>query len=52
MLFRSLEFAGRSYAMSDGHPDAIKYATASAPPCNEDGVAQILDELLNLPANS
>ena len=50
--FSMLEFAGRSYAMSDGHPDAIKYATASAPPCNEDGVAQILDELLNLPANS
>ena len=50
--FSMLEFAGRSYAMSDGHPDAIKFATASAPPCNEDGVAQILDELLNLPANS
>ena len=50
--FSMLEFAGRSYAMSDGHPDAIKYATASAPPCNEDGVAQILDELLNLPAHS
>lgn len=47
--FTMLEFAGRSYAMSDGHVDAIKYATASAPPCDEDGVAQIVESLLNLP---
>lgn len=47
--FTMLEFAGRSYAMSDGHEDGIKYATASAPPCNEDGVAQVIEELLNLP---
>jgi Cof subfamily protein (haloacid dehalogenase superfamily) len=50
--FSMLEFAGRSYAMSDGHPDAIKYATATAPPCDEDGVAQVVEELLNLPARS
>ena len=46
--FSMLEFAGRSYAMSDGHADGIKYATASAPPCDEDGVAQVVEELLNL----
>ena len=46
--FSMLEFAGRSYAMSDGHADGIKYATASAPPCEEDGVAKVLEELLNL----
>ena len=50
--FSMLEFAGRSYAMSDGHPDGIKYATASAPPCDEDGVAQVVEELLNLPDRS
>ena len=50
--FSMLEFAGRSYAMIDGHPDGIKYATASAPPCDEDGVAQIVEELLNLPVRS
>lgn len=47
--FSMLEFAGRSYIMSDGHEDGIKYATATAPPCNEDGVAQIVEELLKLP---
>lgn len=46
--FSMLEFAGRSYVMSDGHPDGIKYATATAPPCDEDGVALIVEELLNL----
>ena len=50
--FSMLEFAGRSYAMIDGHPDGIKYATASAPPCDEDGVAQIVEELINLPLRS
>ena len=50
--FSMLEFAGRSYIMSDGHPDGIKYATASAPPCNEDGVAQVVEELLNLAPRS
>ena len=48
--FSMLEFAGRSYIMSDGHPDGIKYATATAPPCDEDGVAQIVEELLKLPS--
>lgn len=46
--FSMLEFAGRSYIMSDGHPDGIKYATATAPPCDEDGVAQVVEELLDL----
>jgi Cof subfamily protein (haloacid dehalogenase superfamily) len=41
-----LEWAGRGYAMADGHPDAIAVAHAIAPPCVEDGVAQVLEALL------
>ena len=60
MLFRSfgdnpndftmLSWAGRSWAMSDGHPDAPKYAKAVAEPHNEDGVAKVIESLLELPA--
>jgi Cof subfamily protein (haloacid dehalogenase superfamily) len=41
-----LRWAGRGYAMADGHPDAITAADAVAPPCAEDGVAQVLEALL------
>jgi len=41
-----LRWAGRGFAMSDGHPDAIGAATALAPPCEEDGVAQIIERIL------
>jgi hydroxymethylpyrimidine pyrophosphatase-like HAD family hydrolase len=41
-----LRWAGQSYAMADGHPDALAAARATAPPCEEDGVAQVLEHLL------
>lgn len=41
-----LQWAGRGYAMADGHPDAIAAADDLAPPCAEDGVAQVLERLL------
>jgi hydroxymethylpyrimidine pyrophosphatase-like HAD family hydrolase len=36
--------------MEDGHPDGAKNAKFVAPPCGEDGVAQIIEQLLDLPA--
>ena len=42
-----LAWAGRGYAMADGHPDAIAAADAVAPPCEEDGVARVLEDLLS-----
>ena len=44
-----LAWAGRSYAMKTGHPATHAIATGIAPECNDDGVAQIIEELLNLP---
>ena len=48
--FSMLQWAGRSYAMSDGHPQAASIATAIAEPCEADGVAKIIEQLLDLPA--
>ena len=48
--FSMLEWTARSYAMSDGHPDAALFAKAVAEPCEADGVAKIIEELLDLPA--
>ena len=48
--FSMLQWAGRSYAMADGHPDAHLYAKDVAPSHIDDGVAVILEELLQLPA--
>ena len=48
--FTMLEWAGRSYAMANGHPDGKKFATHIAPDIAEDGVARIIEELLQLPA--
>jgi len=48
--FSMLSWAGRSYAMADGHPDAKIYAKHIAPAHTDDGVAIILEELLQLPA--
>jgi hydroxymethylpyrimidine pyrophosphatase-like HAD family hydrolase len=45
-----LEWCGRSFAMADGHPDAPKYAKGIAAPCEEDGVAIVIEQLLELPA--
>jgi hypothetical protein len=47
--FSMLRWAGRSYAMADGHPDAKNHAKDIAPPHTDDGVAVILEELLQLP---
>lgn len=41
-----LHWAGRGYAMADGHPEAIAAADDVAPPCAQDGVAQVLERLL------
>ena len=48
--FSMLQWAGRSYAMSDGHPDASSFAKGVAEPCEADGVAKIIEQLLDLPA--
>jgi Cof subfamily protein (haloacid dehalogenase superfamily) len=48
--FSMLSWAGRSYAMASGHPDGINHAKALAPALSEDGVAQIIEGLLRLPA--
>jgi Cof subfamily protein (haloacid dehalogenase superfamily) len=42
-----LRWAGRGYAMADGHYEAIAAADEIAPACAEDGVAQVLEALLN-----
>ena len=42
-----LAWAGAGYAMSGGHPEAIAAAPFQAPPCAEDGVAQVLEGLLS-----
>ena len=48
--FSMLQWAARSYAMSDGHPDAASFAKGVAEPCEADGVAKIIEQLLDLPA--
>lgn len=44
-----LAWSGRSYAMKTGHPATHAVATGIAPECNDDGVAQVIEELLALP---
>jgi hypothetical protein len=41
-----LTWAGRSFAMANGHPDVIAAADEVAPPNEEDGVATVLERLL------
>ena len=48
--FSMLEWASRSFAMSDGHPEAPSFAKGVAEPCEADGVAKIIEQLLELPA--
>jgi Cof subfamily protein (haloacid dehalogenase superfamily) len=48
--FSMLAWSGRSYVMASGHPDGAKIAKSVAAPCEEDGVAQAIDSLLDLPA--
>jgi Cof subfamily protein (haloacid dehalogenase superfamily) len=47
--FTMLQWAARSYAMADGHPEGFKFAKFVAAPCVEDGVAQVIEELIKLP---
>ena len=47
--FSMLKWADRSWAMSDGHVDAPKYAKFVAEPHHLDGVAIVIEELLSLP---
>lgn len=42
-----LGFAGRGYAMADGHPVAVAAASHVAPAMADDGVAIIIEELLD-----
>jgi len=48
--FPMLQWCGRSYAMADGHPDGIKYATDVAQSHHLDGVAMVIEKLLDLSA--
>ncbi len=41
-----LQWAGVGYAVADGHPEALRAADRTAPPCAEDGVAQVLERLI------
>jgi hydroxymethylpyrimidine pyrophosphatase-like HAD family hydrolase len=41
-----LRWAGQSYAMAGGHPEAVAAARGLAPACEQDGVAQIVEVLL------
>jgi hydroxymethylpyrimidine pyrophosphatase-like HAD family hydrolase len=45
-----LQWTSRSYAISDGHPQAPLYAKSVAEPCEQDGVAKVIEALLDLPA--
>jgi Cof subfamily protein (haloacid dehalogenase superfamily) len=41
-----LRWAGTGYAVADGHREALAAADRLAPPCLEDGVATVLEQLL------
>jgi len=48
--FSMLQWCSRSYAIADGHPDAQIHAKDVTEPHMEDGVAKIIEKLLDLPA--
>jgi hydroxymethylpyrimidine pyrophosphatase-like HAD family hydrolase len=48
--FSMLSWAERSWAMADGHRDAPKYSKFVADPHHLDGVAIVIEQLLELPA--
>ena len=48
--FSMLSWASRSWAMADGHPDSPKYSKFIAEPLKADGVAKVIEALLELPA--
>jgi hypothetical protein len=47
--FSMLQWTGRSYAMIDGHPAGPANAKDVAPSHKEDGVAAVIEKLLELP---
>ena len=47
--FSMLFWAGRSWAMADGHPDLMKHAKFQTDAHQEDGVAKVIERLLELP---
>ena len=47
--FSMLSWADRSWAMADGHPDLMKYAKFQTDAHQEDGVAKVIERLLQLP---
>jgi hydroxymethylpyrimidine pyrophosphatase-like HAD family hydrolase len=47
--FSMLSWAGRSWAMADGHGDLLKYAKFQTDAHEEDGVANVIERLLELP---
>jgi hypothetical protein len=47
--FSMLEWAGRSWAMADGHSDGPKHAKFVADPHHHEGVAIIIEQLLEFP---
>jgi Cof subfamily protein (haloacid dehalogenase superfamily) len=47
--FSMLAWADRSWAMADGHPDLMKYAKFQTDAHREDGVAKVIERLLELP---
>ena len=47
--FSMLTWASRSWAMADGHPDLMKHAKYQTDAHQEDGVAKVVERLLELP---
>lgn len=47
--FSMLSWASRSWAMADGHHDLMKYAKFQTDAHQEDGVAKVIERLLELP---
>ena len=47
--FSMLTWASRSWAMADGHPDLMKHAKYQTDAHQEDGVAKVIERLLELP---
>ena len=47
--FSMLSWASRSWGMADGHPDLMKYAKYKTDAHQEDGVAKVIERLLELP---
>ena len=44
--FEMLKWAGQSWVMASGHPNGSQFATKIAPEFENDGVAQVIEELL------